>query len=256
MSGMQCHAVCPEVHPGLTWVTTTLNPRMRQRLKSGQVWGPGAVTTRLIPLHLGPKSKVLTKLQPAGPFPLSQHLKGWGTDQPGHSPHRTGIDSGTPACHCWARRVGLCSLTWVPGTGRGRHPVLVQEDQRGHDPALDAPADALGTNSLWAAPHGAQAPPGAHAAPWASPPLRPDTPQAAAWRPPSPGGLAGRSQPRAVRGSGPGGLRPAASGGRGLGRWRRHRQVGWLRGDRVTSGCRRGRAGSARRAQWNPRSGP
>lgn len=76
--GCGATAVCPEVHPGLTWVTTTLNPRTRQRLKSGQVWGPGAVTTRLILLHLGPKSKVLTKLQPAGPSPLSQHPKGWG----------------------------------------------------------------------------------------------------------------------------------------------------------------------------------
>lgn len=161
----------------------------------------------------GTQVKSADQAPASGPLPPQPTSEGLGADQPGHGPHRTGTNSGTPACHRWARRVGLCSPTWVPGTGRGRHPVLVQEDQRGHDPALDAPADPLGTNSLWAAPHGARAPPGARAAPWASPPLRPHTPQAAAWRPRSPGGLVRRSQSRAVRGSGPGGLSSAASGG-------------------------------------------
>lgn len=271
-------------------------PTQEAKVKIGASLGAWRCDHKINSPSPGTQVKSAAQAPASWPLPTQPTPEGLGTDRPGHGPHRTSPDSGTSACHCWAsviilapRRVGLCSPTWVPGTGRGRHPVLAQEDQRSQDPALERPADSLVPTRCGLL----RMEPSPTRCPSSTLGLTPaETRHPSGCRleaPPSQGSGRAKSASSAVRGSGPGGLSPAAAGGRCLGRWWRHWQVGWLRGDRVTScrtdtrsrlgpaaaitgsvaqqpahhpspapltGCRRGRAGSARRAQWNPRSGP
>lgn len=177
--GCRCSAaaVCPEVHPGLTWGHHHPEPTHKAKVKIGANLGAWSCDHKINSPSPLTQVKSADQAPASWPLPPQQHPQGWGTADrlgtalptrvptPGPLPVTAG-----PAGHPGSQG-GRPLLPDLGARDRGRHPVLVQEDQRGHDPTLQRsswfsgyqlPADC----STWN-----PSPTWCHAAPW------PRTPQ-------------------------------------------------------------------------------